>query len=97
MPTPLVNKIPLIGNFNAKKTVWGNRGAFNPGYKKYSLKPIQIVKILEKKLKKKANYHLLKTKKQKWDLSFNKNIKYFEKAKINFNKKYFIQAINKYY
>lgn len=64
---------------------------------KYSLKPIQIIKILEKKLKKKANYHLLKTKKQKWDLSFNKNIKYFEKAKINFNKKYFIQAINKYY
>lgn len=45
MPTPLVDKIPTQGNYNAKKTLWANRGAFNPGYKKISL---QILDFMEK-------------------------------------------------
>lgn len=44
-PTPIVDKIPEKGNFNTKKTLWGNRGAFNPGYKKYSL---EILDFMEK-------------------------------------------------
>lgn len=64
---------------------------------KYSLKPIQIIQILEIKLGKKANYQLLKTKKQKWRLGFNQNLKYFKDAKINFDLNYLTKAINKYY
>ena len=64
---------------------------------KYSLKPIQIIQILEIKLGKKANYQLLKTKKQKWRLGFSKNLKYFKDAKINFDLNYLNKAINKYY
>ncbi len=64
---------------------------------KYSLKPIQIIQFLEIKLGKKANYQLLKTKKQKWKLGFNQNLKYFKDAKIKFNRNYLTRAINKYY
>jgi len=64
---------------------------------KYFIKPIEIINILEKKLKKKANFHIKKTNKQKWSLNFKKNIKYFNKANIVFNKNYCVKAINKYY
>lgn len=64
---------------------------------KYSLKPIEIVQILELKHNKKAKYNIKKTNKQIWNLNFNKNLKYFKKAKIKFNKDYFIKSINKYY
>lgn len=64
---------------------------------KYSLKPIQIIQFLETKLGKKANYQLFKTKKQKWQLCFNQNLKYFKDAKIKFNRNYLARAINKYY
>lgn len=61
------------------------------------IKPIEIIKILEKKLKKKANYILIKTKKQNWKLNFNQNIVYFRNAKINFSKDYLVKAVKKYY
>ena len=61
------------------------------------IKPIEIIKILEKKLKKKANYILIKTKKQNWKLNFNQNIVYFKNAKINFSKDYLVKAVKKYY
>lgn len=37
MPIPIVSKIPEKGNFHSKKMLWGNRGAFSPGYKQVSL------------------------------------------------------------
>ena len=64
---------------------------------KYSLKPIEIIKILELKQRKKAKYYFKKTNKQIWNLNFNKNLKYFDKAKIKFDKDYFKKVINKYY
>ena len=64
---------------------------------KHFIKPIEIVKILEKKLQKKANYSLKRTKKQDWRLNFHQNIGYFKNAKINFNKDYLIKAVKKYY
>ena len=64
---------------------------------KYSLKPIEIIKILELKQRKKAKYYFKETNKQIWNLNFNKNFKYFNKAKIKFDKDYFKKVINKYY
>ena len=61
------------------------------------IKPIEIIKILEKRLKKNANYILIKTKKQNWKLNFNQNIVYFKNAKINFSKDYLVKAVKKYY
>ena len=61
------------------------------------IKPIEIIKILEKRLKKNANYILIKTKKQNWNLNFNQNIVYFRNAKINFGKDYLVKAVKKYY
>lgn len=43
MPTPLVDKIKEKGNFHSKKMLWGNRGAFNPGYKRESLKILDFM------------------------------------------------------
>lgn len=43
MPTPLVDKIKTVGNFHAKKMLWGNRGAFSPGYKRESLKVLEFM------------------------------------------------------
>ena len=64
---------------------------------KFFIKPIEIVKIFEKKLKKKAIFYIKKSKKYQWNLNFKKNVIYFRKAKINFHNKYLINAINKYY
>ena len=64
---------------------------------KFDIKPIEIVKIFEKKLKKKAFFYTRKSKKYKWNLNFKKNVIYFRKAKINFHNKYLINAINKYF
>ena len=61
------------------------------------IKPIEIIKILEKRLKKNAKNILIKTKKQNWKLNFNQNIVYFRNAKINFSKDYLVKAVKKYY
>ena len=44
-----------------------------------------------------GKYYFKKTNKQIWNLNFNKNFKYFNKAKIKFDKDYFKKVINKYY
>ena len=64
---------------------------------KYSLKPIEIIKILELKQRKRAKYYFRESKKQIWNLNFDKNLKYFNKAKIKFDRDYFTKVINKYY
>lgn len=43
MPYPVVSKIQEKGNFHSRKTLWGNRGAFNPGYKFKSLKLLDFM------------------------------------------------------
>ena len=64
---------------------------------KFFIKPVEIVEVFEKKLEKKANFHIKKSKKYSWNLNYKKNIMYFRKAKINFHNRYLINAINKYY
>lgn len=64
---------------------------------RYSISPIRIVKIIEKKLRKKANYNIYKSNFQKWNLNYKKNKKYFIKANIKFNQNYLTNVINKYY
>jgi nucleoside-diphosphate-sugar epimerase len=64
---------------------------------KYSSKPIEIIKILEKKLGKKGNIVFKKSLKENWRLNFSKNIIYFNKANIHFDSNYLVKAIDKYY
>tara|TARA_Y100000816_G_scaffold174702_1_gene125728 strand:+ start:4455 stop:5165 length:711 start_codon:yes stop_codon:yes gene_type:complete len=64
---------------------------------KYNIKPIQIVKIFEKKLNTKANFYYVKSSKQKWNLYFKRNFKYFSSANIVFSKNYLLKSINRYY
>ena len=64
---------------------------------KFFIKPVEIVEVFEKKLEKKANFKIKKSKKYSWNLNYKKNIMYFRKAKINFHNRYLINAINKYY
>ncbi len=51
MPTPLVDKIKDRGNFESKKMLWGNRGAFNRDYASDS------EKVLDFMVKWKRDYH----------------------------------------
>ena len=64
---------------------------------KYSVQPIDIVKIFEKKMNKIVNYKFKKIKKQIWPLYYHKNAHYFKKAKITFDRNYLLKTINKYY
>jgi nucleoside-diphosphate-sugar epimerase len=64
---------------------------------KYSVQPIDIVKIFEKKMNKIVNYKFKKIKKQIWPLYYQKNAHYFKKAKITFDRNYLLKTINKYY
>jgi nucleoside-diphosphate-sugar epimerase len=64
---------------------------------KYSVQPIDIVKIFEKKLNKIVNFKFKKIKKQIWPLYYQKNAHYFRKAKITFDRNYLLKTINKYY
>lgn len=64
---------------------------------KYFAKPIEIVKIFEKKLNKKANYVFKSLPKQNWPLNYKKNSKFFKKANVRFNRNYLSKKINKYY
>ena len=64
---------------------------------KYSVQPIDIVKIFEKKLNKTVNFKFKKIKKQIWPLYYQKNAHYFRKAKITFDRNYLLKTINKYY
>lgn len=64
---------------------------------KYSVEPIDIVKIFEKKLNKIVNFKFKKIKKQIWPLYYQKNAHYFRKAKITFDRNYLLKTINKYY
>jgi nucleoside-diphosphate-sugar epimerase len=67
---------------------------------KFFYNPIDIVKIFEKKLKKKAVYSLINVKKQYWSLNtinYKKNSKYIKLAGITFSKNYLSKTINKYY
>ena len=64
---------------------------------KYSVKPIEIVNIFEKKLKKKAKITYVKTTKQKWLIKNAYSLKLFNKAKVRFDKDYLLKKINKYY
>ncbi len=43
MPTPLVDKIKVKGNFDSDKMLWGNRGAFNKEYAKDSQKVLEFM------------------------------------------------------
>jgi hypothetical protein len=43
MPTPLVDKIKPTANFNSKKMLWGNRGAFNLSYTPASEKILEFM------------------------------------------------------
>ena len=64
---------------------------------KYSVQPIDIVKIFEKKMNKIVNFKFKKIKKQIWPLYYQKNVHYFRKAKITFDRNYLLKTINKYY
>ena len=64
---------------------------------KYFVSPIDIIKIFEKKLKKRAKYVFKNSPKQIWTLNYNKNSKYFRRANIRFNRNYLSKKINKYY
>ena len=64
---------------------------------KYSVQPMDIVKIFEKKLNKIVNFKFKKIKKQIWPLYYQKNAHYFRKAKITFDRNYLLKTINKYY
>ena len=64
---------------------------------KYSVQPIDIVRIFEKKLNKNINFSFKKIKKQTWPLYYQKNAHYFRKAKITFDRNYLLKTINKYY
>ena len=64
---------------------------------RYSVQPIDIVKIFEKKLNKIVNFKFKKIKKQIWPLYYQKNAHYFRKAKITFDRNYLLKTINKYY
>lgn len=84
----IIKKILINKKINNRIIVLSNR---------YSIKPIQIVRIFEKKLNIKANFYYVKSPKQKWNLYFKKNLKYFNKANIVFKKNYLLKSINKYY
>jgi hypothetical protein len=43
MPTPLVDKIKPTANFDSKKMLWGNRGAFNLSYTPQSEKVLEFM------------------------------------------------------
>ncbi len=60
-------------------------------------KPLEIIKILEKKLKTKARYSIKITKNQNWSLKNKENLKYIKDANISFDRNYLAKAINKYY
>jgi hypothetical protein len=45
MPTPIIDKIKPTANFNSKKMLWGNRGAFNLSYTPQSE---QVLQFMEK-------------------------------------------------
>ena len=64
---------------------------------KYSVNPIEIVNIFEKKLNKKAKITFVKTNKQKWLIKNTNSLKLFNKAKVRFDKDYLLKKINKYY
>lgn len=64
---------------------------------KYFINPIDIVRIFEKKLNKKAKYLFKESPKQIWPLNYEKNSKYFKKANVRFNRNYLLKKINKYY
>lgn len=64
---------------------------------KYFVKPIDIIKIIEKKLNIKAKYSYKNTAKQKWKLDYKKNFKFFKKANLRFDRNYLSKKINKYY
>jgi len=64
---------------------------------KYSIKPMDIVKVFEKKMNKVGLYKIKKAKKQIWPLNYKKNEHYFVKAKIRFDRNYLSKSISKYY
>lgn len=83
-----VLRIILFNNNNNRVVTLSN---------KYSVKPIEIVNIFEKKLKKKAKITYVKTTKQKWLIKNAYSLKLFNKAKVRFDKDYLLKKINKYY
>lgn len=64
---------------------------------KYCEEPSNIVEIFEKKLKRKAIFKIIKSKKQIWKLNYKKNSRYLRPIRIRFNRNYLLKAINKYY
>jgi len=84
----IIKKILINKKINNKIIVLSNR---------YYIKPIQIIRIFEKKLNIRANFYYVKSPKQKWKLYFKRNLKYFNKANIIFTKNYLLKSINKYY
>lgn len=64
---------------------------------KYSFEPIDLVKIIEKKLNKKAKIQLKKGIKQKWRINNMSSTILFNKANVSFDKNYLLNKINKYF
>ena len=64
---------------------------------KYYIKPIEIIKIIEKKLKKKAIIEFKQSNRQNWSIKNKLSVKLFKKAKVKFDKNYLSNKINKYF
>ena len=64
---------------------------------KHSFQPLDLIKILEKKLNKKANIKFAKKVKQRWQINNNTSAILFKKAKVSFDKNYLYKKINKYF
>jgi len=64
---------------------------------KFFCTPLDIVKIIEKKLSIEAKFQLKFSTNQHWNLNNKSVSKYVKKAKIKFNKNYLQKAFNKYF
>ena len=64
---------------------------------RHSFQPLDLIKILEKKLNKKANIKFAKKVKQRWQINNNTSAILFKKAKVSFDKNYLYKKINKYF
>ena len=64
---------------------------------KHFFQPLDLIKILEKKLNKKANIRLIKNAKQRWKIDNNTSAILFKQAKVSFDKNYLYKKINKYF
>jgi len=64
---------------------------------KHFYNPIKIVKIFERVLRIRADYIIVKKKKEKWKMNYGQIHRIVAQAKINFNNNYCEKLIKKYY